>query len=145
MDRSISHTSDEVFHFPLPELEALIFTDEPIELKSESAKILAQFQKTEWTLRLELAHIDGQGEGVLLVEKYAQLANLTEIHWIVHAVHCAKPNIRLRRMLIWKGFQLKELDEFGLVYFRNQTWGHTIEGSRFRETQLVQCLSSLIQ
>lgn len=119
------YTSDEVFHFPLPELEALIFTGEPIELKIGSAKILAQFQKTEWTLTLELAHIDGGGEGVLLtlallVEKYAQLANLTEVHWIVHAVHCAKPNIELRRMLIRKGFQLKELDGFGLVYFRNQ-------------------------
>lgn len=119
------YTSDEVFHFPLPELEALIFTGESIELKIGSAKILAQFQKTEWTLTLELAHIDGGGEGVLLtlallVEKYAQLANLTEVHWIVHAVHCAKPNLKLRRMLIRKGFQLKELDGFGLVYFRNQ-------------------------
>ena len=119
------YTSDEVFHFPLPELEALIFTGEPIELKIGSAKILAQFQKTEYLLTLELAQIDGGGEGVLLtlallVEKYAQLTSLTEIHWIVHAVHCAKPNLKLRRMLIRKGFQLKELDGVGLVYFRNQ-------------------------
>lgn len=122
------YTLDEVFHFPLPELEAFIFTGEPIELKIGSAKILAQFQKTECTLTLELAQIDGGGEGVLLtlallVEKYAQLTNLTEIHWIVHAVHCARPNIKLRRMLIRKGFQIKEMEGFGLVYFRNQMSG----------------------
>ena len=119
------YTSNEVFLFPLPDLEALIFTGEPIELKIGSAKILAQFQKTDCLLTLELAHIDGGGEGVLvtlalLVEKYARLTNLTEIHWLVHAVHCAKPNLKLRRMLIRKGFQLKELDGVGLVYFRNQ-------------------------
>lgn len=66
--------------------------------------MLGQFQVKEARLVVELAQIDGGGEGILqtlwhLSEHYARSRGLDSVEWIVHAVHCARPNLKLRRVL----------------------------------------------
>jgi len=41
---------------------------------------------------------------------------LTEIEWIVHAVDCAKPNERLRRILEKRGFVIQHVPGKGRAY-----------------------------
>jgi len=69
-----------------------------------------------------LAHIDGGGEGILpalwvLIERIAKQQRIDQIEWVVYAVNCAKPNLRLRRLLTHKGFVTKVLPEKGEVYY----------------------------
>ena len=85
------------------------------------AEILGQFRVTNDRLVLELAQIDGGGEGVLptiwnLAERYARLEHLKTVEWIVHAVHCAKPNLRLRDVLKRRGFVVENLPGIGETY-----------------------------
>jgi hypothetical protein len=35
---------------------------------------------------------------------------MTAVEWVVHAVHCSKPNPKLKRVLERKGFIIKEVD-----------------------------------
>jgi hypothetical protein len=70
---------------------------QPLVFRAGSATILGSFKRYTSRLVIELAQIEGGGEGVLislaaLVKRYATLNGLTEIEWIVHAVTCAKPN-----------------------------------------------------
>lgn len=60
-------------------------------------------------LTVELAHIDGGSEGVLLlfrkaVEAYAADRYLRAIYWHVYALTCAKRNPRLQRFLRKRAF-----------------------------------------
>jgi len=69
-------------------------------------------------LVIELAQIEGGGEGVLvsmasLAKRYATLRALSGVEWIVHAVSCAKPNPKLRRVLEHRGFIIKEVAGIG--------------------------------
>jgi len=71
-------------------------------------------------LVIELAQIEGGGEGVLpwlasLARPYAQLHGLFSIAWIVH-VSCAKPNLKLRRVLERRGFVVEQIDGVGEAY-----------------------------
>ena len=66
------------------------------------------------TLILELAHVDGGGEGALptlaaLASRYALRENLEYIEWRVHAVHCAEPNLKLRRVLERKSLSIRNI------------------------------------
>jgi hypothetical protein len=104
------------------QIDVFVFTNEPIVFQIGSAQILGTFSRTNTRLTLELAQIDGGGEGVLptlwhLSERYAKLHRLTEIEWIVHAVNCAKPNTKLRRVLELRGFVVQHLANIGEVYY----------------------------
>ncbi|HEU0179940.1 MAG TPA: hypothetical protein VFV58_37375 [Blastocatellia bacterium] len=71
---------------------------------------------------LELAHIEGGGEGALptiaaLAEKYAWQNNLMAVEWIVHAVDCANPNPKLRRVLEQRGFQIQDVPGYGRTFY----------------------------
>jgi hypothetical protein len=73
-------------------------------------------------LIIQLAQIDGGGEGVLpslwlLAHRYATQHHLTEIEWIIHAVNCAKPNLKLRRLLERRGFVVRDIEGIGQVYY----------------------------
>jgi hypothetical protein len=46
----------------------------------------------------------------VLIEKFARTQALTAVEWVVHAVHCAKPNLKLKRVLERKGFIVQEVD-----------------------------------
>lgn len=71
---------------------------------------------------LELGHVDGGGEGALpglaaLAARYARREHLAFIEWRVHAVHCARPNLKLRRVLERRGFIVRKIDGVGECYW----------------------------
>ena len=114
-------TPDEVLAISESELEGLAFCGEPIVFRVGSATILGEFRRGEDRLTVELAQIDGGGEGVLptlwrLANRYAQSNQLESVEWIVHAVTCAKPNPKLRRLLERRRFKVERLPKTGEVY-----------------------------
>src|SRR5262245_25632847 len=90
------YTSDELLNLPTEQIAAFVFVGEPIVFNIGSAEILGSFRLQDDRLVIELAQIDGGGEGVLptlwtLATCYADQNRLKEIDWIVHAVNCAQP------------------------------------------------------
>jgi hypothetical protein len=88
-----------------------------------SAEILGEFRLAEGRLSVEIAQIDGGGEGVLLVlaalaERYARGRGLSHVEWIVHAIDCAKPNLKLRRVLEKRGFVIQDVPDIGAAYYK---------------------------
>src|SRR5436190_6916487 len=82
---------------PREEQDQLLGFSGPISFAMGSAVILAEFNRTEDDLIINLAHIDGGGEGVLLVlskllRAYAADREFRSIRWNIHALTCAKPN-----------------------------------------------------
>jgi len=72
---------------------------EPPVFRVGSAAILGSFKIACDHFVVELAQIEGGGEGVLislvsLAKRYATFRMLSGIEWIVHAVSCAKPNLK---------------------------------------------------
>jgi hypothetical protein len=103
------YTEEEILNLPEDLVRSIILTGEPTVFRTGTATILGEFHSTDAHLRIELAQIEGGGEGVLLAlgslaRRFAQLHGISEIEWIVHAVHCAKPNLKLRRVLEKRGF-----------------------------------------
>lgn len=116
------YTADEILQLPNEELYSIVLRDEPLVFKAGSANMLGKFKVTADTLIMELAHIDGGGEGALpslasLASRYAKREGLEFIEWRVHAVHCAKPNLKLRRVLERRGFVVREIDGTGECYW----------------------------
>jgi hypothetical protein len=90
-----------------------------------SAEILGHFRIASDTLVLELGHIDGGGEGALptlaaLATRYAKREGLAFLEWQVHAVHCARPNLKLRRVLERRGYAVRRIEGVGECYFLRQ-------------------------
>ncbi len=56
---------DELVALPDDEFEGLILTGRPVTFRAGTAEILGQFELVKSRLVVELAHIDGGGEGVL--------------------------------------------------------------------------------
>ncbi len=115
------YTAEELLNLPEEQVDAFVLCNQPIAFRIGSAEILGQFKVNAGTLIVELAHIDGGGEGVLptlwaLAERYASKKELKRVEWIVHAVHCAKPNLKLRRVLGSKGFTIKNMAGVGEAY-----------------------------
>ncbi|MGP0020814.1 MAG: hypothetical protein ACLPHP_19755 [Candidatus Sulfotelmatobacter sp.] len=114
-------TEAEILNLPKDHVEALILIGEPLVFRAGSAVILGSFRIRSNRLIIELAQIEGGGEGVLislasLTQRYAKLNGLPEIEWIVHAVSCAKPNAKLRRVLERRGFEAKQVEGVGEAY-----------------------------
>lgn len=118
-------TPDQILGFSDEQLDGLVFTGEPLVFRVGSAEVLGEFRISDATLEVELAQIDGGGEGVLptlwlLAERYARRRELKRVDWIVHALNCAKPNPKLRRVLERKGFTVQrvrgDVDAFFLAY-----------------------------
>lgn len=108
------YTVDEILSIPNEELDHFVFCGWPIVCAAGSAKILGKFDRTDDTLILELAHIDDGGEGALpavgaLASRYAAREKLSFVEWRVHAVHCANPNAKLRRVLERRGFKISTI------------------------------------
>jgi hypothetical protein len=115
-------TIDEILGLPDEELEAIALRDELLVFRAGSASILGKFKVTSDTLVMELAHIEGGGEGVLpslasLASRYAKRRGLAFVEWRLHAVHCAKPNLKLRRVLERRGFAVREVEGCGECYW----------------------------
>jgi hypothetical protein len=63
----------------------------------------------------------GEARGALpalasLASRYAQRQKLEAIEWRVHAVHCARPNPKLRRVLERRGFAVRDVSGVGECY-----------------------------
>jgi hypothetical protein len=117
------YTADEILGLSNEDLRAIALSDDPIVFKAGSASLLGRFKVEDGTLRIELAHVDGGGEGALpalaaLARRYALREGLTSIDWRVHAVHCARPNLKLRRILERRGFVVTEVEGIGECYQR---------------------------
>jgi len=105
------YTPEEILAVPDDQLDALVLCDEPIVFRAGTAQILGEFRVVNDSLEIELAQIEGGGEGVLptlwtLADRYARRRELKRVEWIVHALNCAKPNPKLRRVLERKGFSI---------------------------------------
>jgi hypothetical protein len=116
------YTPEEILGLPPEQFKDFVFTGKPLVFKAGSAQVLGEFALRDKRLVIELAHIDGGGEGALptiavLAEKYARLNNLEAVEWIVHAIHCAKPNLKLRRVLERRGFQIQEVPGYGQAFY----------------------------
>lgn len=114
---------DEILELPGEQIEAFVFAGTPIVFKVGSAEVLGEFRLHPDRLTVELAQIEGGGEGVLpaltvLAERYASQRGLNQVEWIVHAVNCAKPNLKLRRTLDRRGFVIQEVPDFGIAYYK---------------------------
>lgn len=106
---------DAILALPRDHLDALVLIGRPIAFRAGTAHVLGQFRVDGPRLRVELAHIDGGGEGVLptlwwLAGHIAAHRGLAEVEWLVHAVHCAAPNLKLRRLLERRGFTVRVID-----------------------------------
>jgi hypothetical protein len=117
------YTIDGILALSDEEIEAFAFTDAPLVLRVGSSQVLCQFRLSPERLTVDLAHIDGGGEGVLLslwvlAERLARRRGLSEVEWIVHAVNCAKPNLKLRRVLERKGFAIRDVEGVGEVFYK---------------------------
>jgi hypothetical protein len=116
------YTVDEVLALPTDELQAIVLRDEPLVFKAGSANMLGKFKIDGNALLMELAHIDGGGEGALpslaaLASRFAKREGLSFVEWRVHAVHCATPNLKLRRVLERRGFVVREVPGVGECYW----------------------------
>lgn len=117
------YTPEEILLLPDEQLEALVFTGEPLIFKVGTAQILGEFKLNADRLTVELAQIDGGGEGVLptlvaLTERFARKRALAQIEWIVHAINCAKPSLKLRRLLERRGFVIADVPRIGQAYHK---------------------------
>src|SRR5262245_39147684 len=95
------YTPEELLSLPDEQIEAFVFAGRPLVFKAGSAEILGEFRLRSDRLTVELAQIEGGGEGVLptlaaLAERYALRRGFNHVEWVVHAVDCAKPNLKLR-------------------------------------------------
>jgi hypothetical protein len=122
------YTVDEILALPTQDLKAIVLSNEPLVFKAGSANLLGRFASTADTLVVELAHVDGGGEGALpslasLVSRYAKREGLAFVEWRVHAVHCARPNLKLRRVLERRGFVVREVEGVGECYWLRASAG----------------------
>ncbi|MGH6652769.1 MAG: hypothetical protein ACREB7_16720 [Sphingopyxis sp.] len=105
---------------PTEELEELLAFGRPITFRMGTATVLAEFNRDREELAVNLAHIDGGGEGVVaslwkLIERYAKERGYTSIVWNVHALTCANPNPRLQHFLRDRGFEEENSKTYGRV------------------------------
>ncbi len=117
------YTAEEILALPSDEFDAYVFCGEPLVIDVGTSNVLGEFSVEEHALVLELAQIDGGGEGVLLgltllANRVAESRGLSRIEWRVHAVHCAEPNLKLRRVLERRGFEVRVLEGTGEVYHK---------------------------
>jgi len=115
------YSIEEILAFPDDQIAPIIFCGRPLVFKIGTAEILGEFRRTPTRLIIELAQIDGGGEGVLpslwiLTCRYAQQNGIPEVEWIVHAIYCAHPNLKLRRLLNRLGFTIEDVPGIGEAY-----------------------------
>jgi len=116
------YSADEILNLPDEQVDDFVLCGRPIVFRAGSAEILGDFKINDQSLIVELAQIDGGGEGILptltsLAQKYAKKRGLTKVEWIVHALNCAEPNLKLRRVMERRGFQIVEIEGAGKAFY----------------------------
>lgn len=119
------YSAEEILNLPDEQIDSFVFINEPIIFKIGTSEILGEFKINNQSLIVELAQIEGGGEGVLpllfmLAKKYALKRNLEKVEWIVHALNCAKPNPKLRPLMERKGFTIENIEGIGQAYYYSQ-------------------------
>jgi hypothetical protein len=117
------YTQNEILALPKDLVESMILTGEPVIFRAGSATVLGEFRVDGKRLRIELAQIEGGGEGVLLsigalARRFAQLNQLEAIEWAIDAVDCAQPNLKLRGVLERRRFVVRALPSMGRAYYK---------------------------
>ena len=113
---------EEIPNLPKEMIEKLIPLGQPLGFPAGSAVLLGPFEIGGKRLVIELGRIEGGGEGVLpslasLRRQYARLHGFSGVEWIVPAVSCAKPNLKLHRVLEGRGFIVKQVAGVGEAYY----------------------------
>ena len=116
-------TVDEILNWPEEYFDELVLIDKPIVFNIGSAQVLGQFALTDNELVVELAQIEGGGEGVLpaiskISKHIAKIKRLNSISCVVHAINCANPNLKLRAHLEKAGFLIKNVSGKGDAYHK---------------------------
>src|SRR5260370_32309452 len=93
---SSRRSEHEVLGLPHEHVEKLILLGEPLIFRAGSAELLGSFKIASDHLVVDLAQIEGGGEGVLvslasLAKRNAMLRKLFGGGWISHHLTCAKP------------------------------------------------------
>jgi hypothetical protein len=117
------YTPDEILGLSAQQLDAILLTNRPIVFRAGTAEILGEFKVKGSSLIVELAQIDGGGEGVLptltsLAQRYARKRGLKNVEWIVHALNCAEPNLKLRRVMERRGFEVVDIEGVGKAFYQ---------------------------
>ena len=117
------HSLDELLALPVEDLDTLVLAGRPIVARVGTAEVLAECRRAGDALVVDLAQIDGGGEGALpaltaFVERYARSRGYVEVRWAVRATNCAKPNEKLRRVLIRRGFTIRDVPDLGECFYR---------------------------
>ena len=115
-------SDDEILGLPAEQIEALVVNGQPMVFRAGSATVLGEFRRDKDRLVVELAQIEGGGEGVLvslgsLLQRYTRLQRIETVEWIVHAVTYATPNLKLRRVLDRRGFTVRDVQGIGQAYY----------------------------
>jgi len=108
-----------------PEFEQGIISNEPLVFNIGSAEVLAQFGILNDEIIVDLVHITGGGEGVLLiirnlVKSYCKQREISTINWQIHATNCVNPNPKLKRILELRNYQIKNVANRGNVYCKKE-------------------------
>jgi hypothetical protein len=141
---------EDILNLLQEEVELLIQLGEPLVFRIGSATLLGSFKVENERLVIELAQIEGGGEGVLvslslLARRYAKLRQLSGIEWIVHAVSCAKPNLKLKHVLERRGFVVKQIVGVGEAYYLLDPIGlNRLEKYHRAVLDVVACLERVI-
>lgn len=116
------YSADEILNLPAEQFDKFVLCGRPIVFRAGSAEILGEFKINDKSLIVELAQIDGGGEGILptltsLSQRYAKKRGLNKVEWIVHALNCAEPNLKLRRVMQRRGFQIVDIEGAGQAFY----------------------------
>ena len=52
-----------------------------------------------------------------LAHRYAKRRGLKKVECVVHALNCAEPNMKLRRVMERRGFRIKDVEDVGQAYY----------------------------
>ena len=116
------YAADEILNLPDEQVDEFVLCGKPIVFRAGSAELLGEFKINDQSLIVELAQIDGGGEGILptltsLAQRYAKKRGLKKVEWIVHALNCAEPNLKLRRVMERRGFQIVDIEGGGQAFY----------------------------
>ena len=128
MVRIEGYTRDELLAMPSRDLDEVVLLGRPVVINVGTAQVLAECHRRGPVLIVDLGHIDGGGEGALptlvaFVSRFAESRGFEQIEWLVRATNCARPNAKLRRVLLRKGFEVRQIPEFGECFFKASAVG----------------------
>jgi hypothetical protein len=104
------------------ELSSLVLTDSPVVFRAGAEEVLGQFATSEGRLIVEFAKIEAGGEGSIpamwrLAGLLALRLGISEVEWLVHAISGKEPNLELQRVLESRGFEVREVEDKGQIYY----------------------------